>query len=135
MANARREGQDLPARTLWTAPRAPRTRQRRRPESPGRRRCAGGWDAGSGASLGGEAIDDHDDDRADDGEEHRPQAPRIAEDAADALVAEQTADEAADDRSDDAEDDRGAHAHGLLAGHDRPGDEADDRTDDQPGDE
>src|SRR5699024_8945079 len=52
----------------------------------------------------------------------------------DAITAEQPADEPADDRADHTEDDGQSQAHRLLAGHEGPGDEADDAADDDPRD-
>src|SRR5699024_10819319 len=86
----------------------------------------------SGAVLRREAVDEHDDQGADDGEQDRPEAPRVLHDAADARATEETADETADDRPDDAEDDGGPKSHGLLAGHEGPSDETDERADDDP---
>src|SRR5699024_632557 len=103
--------------------------------APQRWRARGPGICASGAILGHQTVDEHDDQRADHREQDGADAPRVVEDAADAVASQEAADESADDRADDTQDDRHPEAHGLLARHDGAGDEADDRADDDPGDD
>src|SRR5699024_5644594 len=113
-----------------------RSKAERRRTGPGAAPLGGrgGHRSREAAMLGGQAVDDHDDQRTDHGEQDRPQAPGVVHDAANAITAEQPADEPADDRADHTEDDGQSQAHRLLAGHEGPGDEADDAADDDPRD-